>query len=185
MILKKGISRRSFLATGVAVSAVGLVPHESWGAPSSSAHTATLARWIENGLIGSVEYIQLHCTPYFDLETALITVEQLTSNMTLNKVSALGDSDFTNTPKHVLASLYYKEGIRVTISSAASTRDSFGTILGDDGSIDIGKERVDLLHQDGSLIRSVAVSPKVLRGAHAFPMIKRALREGITVYPTP
>ncbi len=121
---------------------------------------------------------------YFDLKTALITVEQLTQNLELEKVSALGDSNFSDIPENVLTSLYFKEGPRATISSIPSTRDYFGTVLGDDGSIHLKKQRLDLLHKDGTMVNSVAVSPIPLSGSsQALPMIQHALRKGVTVFP--
>lgn len=113
----------------------------------------------------------------------MITVEHLASSLTLEKVSALGDWKFSDAPENVLASLYYKEGLRATFSSVAPPLDSIGTVLGDDGSILLKKERLDLLHVDGSRVSAVAVSPSLLKGdSPAYTMILSALRDGKTVF---
>ncbi len=177
------ISRRRFLASGVAVGTACLAPLDSWGALPSSPHVAALEGIVTGGAIGSLEYIQFHCTDDFDFETAVITVEHLARKLTLEKVSALGDFEISEEPENILASLYFEEGLRGTISTAVSTQKSFGRVLGDDGSVEILKDRIDMLGRDGVVLDSVRARPVTLRGSSvAYPMVLRALRDGVTVF---
>lgn len=183
MSIRETITRRGFLAAGVVAGAVGLASGSSRVVAISSSRIEVIERWVKSGVIGKLVYFQFHLTEGFDLETAVMMVEALTRDLRLEKVSALGDWEFSGAPGNVLASLYFEGGIQATISSIASKGEYFGTVLGEDGSIRIGKGRIDLLRRDGSLAESVEASPALLTGSSvAYPMILRALREGVTVF---
>ena len=116
--------------------------------------------------------------------SAAVMVDVLTPELVLEKVSALGDSEFVTAPENVLASMYYTSGARATLVSTAPRVASFGTIRGSDGSIELYDDRVVLVDRDGTELRSFEAAPERSREAtDAYTMILQALREGKTIYP--
>lgn len=168
------ITRRTFLVGGIAVGTIGL----------SLPRPAAIAATPLTPSIGKIHYIQLHCTKTFPLATALHTVESLTQDYTLEKVSAAGDTEFDEHPDHVLTTLYYKEGFRATLSSGPSPHPSHGTIRGEAGDIVVTNTHLDLRNKKGE---HEATYPLTLKGSDSPPStlayILQALRQGVTVFP--
>ena len=184
MVDEHYITRRSFLAGGV-VAGVGVsLSAGCWAASSVSMHSVAIGNWVAKGRIGSVANIQFHCAEHFGLETAVKTVEYVCRERGLEKVSACGDWEFAKIPENVMASLYFSDGLRASISSAGSTSGSYGAIMGDKGSIVLQDAGIYLLDVRGNVLDSIPVLPEIFsEESVAYPMILRALRKGTTVYP--
>lgn len=173
------ITRRTFLAAGVAVGTMGLVLQEGGVTAQGS-----LERLVKEKTFGGIEYIQLHCTGAFPLATALRTVETVTKGYTLEKVSAAGEPDFEQEPKHFLATFYYKEGFRATLSSGPSPHSSLGTVRGEAGDIIVSATRLEVLDKAGKLQESLTLNHSDSDEAPStLAYIVQALREGVTVFP--
>lgn len=173
------ISRRNFLVAGVAVGTIGLL-----GAESASAVPESLGRLVKDDDLGVLSYIQLHCSEDFSLSQALSVVETLTQGIELEKVGALGAPEFVGAPKDVLVTLYYKGGLRATITSGKSALPSLGTVRSTDGDVLIHDERMEVFDKEGRLQQSFIFESQRVGVTHRLlELVIRSLQEGKTIFP--
>ncbi len=173
------ISRRTFLVAGVAVGTIGFL-----GSDDASAATDSLSRLIKANGLGSVAYLQLNCDDEFSLTQALTIVETITQGYTLEKVGAVGNPEFVGAPKDFLVTLYYKGGLRATVSSGKSSLTALGTIRAEAGDVMMNEKRMEVFSPEGKLQESLVFeSAKVGTTYNTLEYIIRALQEGKTIFP--
>lgn len=175
------ITRRGFLASSVAAGTIALVPADSSAQAQASPHSIELARQV--AAIGRLSYVQLHAGPDFSLETAAITIEQLVQKRMLEKVGALGNQDFVDTPDDFLATLYFDRGLRATIVSTTPVDDVIGVVRGEQGSIIFRRTELTVLDKADSVKVTSPIELRALSGgSRSYPLILEALREEKTVF---
>ncbi|MFP6581753.1 MAG: hypothetical protein VCD00_04280 [Candidatus Hydrogenedentota bacterium] len=175
------ISRRTFITSSVVAGTVTLLPGFSFAQAQASPHSIELARQV--GAIGRLSYIQLHAGPDFTLETAAITIEQLAQKRMLEKVGALGNQDFVDTPDVFLSTLYFDRGLRATIVSITPVDGVIGVVRGEQGSIILRRAELTVLDKADSVKLTAPIVLRALSGgSRTYPLILEALREEKTVF---
>jgi len=173
------VSRRTFLVAGVAVGIIGFL-----GSDDSSAATDSLSRLVQANDLGSIAYLLLHCDDKFSLTQALTIVETITQGYILEKVGAVGNPEFVGAPKDFMGTLYYKEGLRATVSSGKSSLTALGTIRAEAGDVMMKERCMEVFSSEGKLRESLVFeSAKVGTTYSTLEYIIRALQEGKTIFP--
>lgn len=175
------ISRRTFLATAIATGTIPLTTGQVLAQLHASPHSIELGRQIES--IGRVLYIQFHTQENFSLETAAITIEQLAHGRVLEKVSAMGNATFEDTPDDYLATLYYDRDLKGTILSTKSIDGVIGVVRGETGSIILKEDTLTVRDEKETELFQTGITFRSLSGGSAsYSLILESLREEKTIF---
>jgi hypothetical protein len=176
------ISRRSFLAASVATGSLALSSGEARAQGHASPHSIELGRHVKK--IGRLQYVQFHTREDFSLETAAITIEQLAQGRMLEKVSALGNAKFIETPDKYLATVYYDKGFKGSILSTEPSRGAIGVVRGELGSIVLSAGALTVRDEHDAEVLTTAIRFRSLSGgSKSFPLILESLRDEKTIFP--
>lgn len=145
------ISRRGFLTTSVAAGASVLACSKQ---VEAIRFPIPLAQALEESLpkIGRLTYAQVHVTEHITLESALGMLEFAARGRRLDKVAALGDSEFGALPTNVMATLYMDRGLRCMTTSASPIADDVAFFRGESGSLVVLPKKVQQLDVGGAVV---------------------------------
>ena len=145
------ISRRGFLTASAAAGASVLAISTD---VQAIRFPVPLAQALEEALpkIGTLVYAQTHVTESLDLATALGMVEFAARGRRLDKVAAVGDTEFLSQPDNVMATLYMDRGLRCMVTSASPISNRRAVFRGEIGSLVVLPNKLQRVDAQGAMV---------------------------------